>query len=107
MFPGEIQFGEGDIVLGTKIVGITLAATAMCGVGIGTASAATPTVARSNSSASGKADGPTTIEAYQARLNTWESVTLPAFTCPTGQPWLVNTVLSAVYGLAVPSVGKY
>lgn len=73
---------------------MTLAATALCGVGIGTASAATPTGAATHSSVSGKADGPITVVAYQASLNTWESVTLPAFSCPADQPWLVNMELS-------------
>ena len=82
--------------LGTKIVGITLAATALCGVGIGTASAATPAVTAplSHSSVSGKADGSTTVVAYQASLGTLQSANLPAFACPSDQPWLVNMNLS-------------
>ena len=80
--------------LRTKIVGMTLAATALCGVGTGTASAATPTVEASHSSVSSKADGPVTVVAYQASLNTVQSVTLPAFACPASQPWLVDMGLS-------------
>ncbi|HEY5980064.1 MAG TPA: hypothetical protein VIT41_10560 [Microlunatus sp.] len=87
--------------LGTKIVGITVAATALCGVGIGTASAATPTVAAHHSSVSGKTDGPTRVVAYQASLDMWQSVTLPAFACPADQPWLVNTEL--VHNRVVPN----
>ncbi len=88
--------------LGTKIVGITLAATALCGVGIGTASAATPavTAAGSHSSVSGTADGSTTVVAYQASLGTLQSANLPAFACPADQPWLVSTTLTR--GRVVP-----
>ena len=78
----------------TKIVGMTLAATALCGVGTGTASAATPTVEASHSSVFSKADGPVTVVAYQASLNTVQSVTVPAFACPASQPWLVDMGLS-------------
>lgn len=87
--------------LGTKIVGITVAATALCGIGMSTASAATPVVAAKHGSVSTKAGSPTTIVAYQATLDTWQSVTLPTFACPADQPWLVNLQLSR--GRVVPN----
>ena len=76
--------------LGTKIVCIAVAATALCGVGIGTASAATPTVAARHSSVSSKDVPATTVVAYQATLDMLQSVSLPRFACPADQPYLLN-----------------
>lgn len=80
--------------LATKIVGVALIATALCGVGIGTASAAAPVGSHGASTA---ADAPTTdVMAYQRTLYPGETAGLtPAFTCPTDHPWLVNKKLSS------------
>ena len=78
------------MTLGTKIVSIAVAATALCGVGLGTASAATPTAATQHAKGSSQDVPATTFVAYQATLNSLQSVSLPAFSCPTDQPYLVN-----------------
>ena len=52
--------------LATKIVGVALTATALCGVGVGTASAATPAGSHHVPAAANTTDAPTTtVVAYQ------------------------------------------
>ncbi len=79
----------------TKIVGIALAAIALCGVGIGTASAATPGDGHRGVSITDNAtDSTTSVVAYHGYLTGLQSVSLPAFTCPADYPWLVDQNLS-------------
>ena len=81
--------------LATRIVGVALSATALCGVSIGSASAATPGDSRGSVSIANNAAEPlTTVVAYSAYLNTTQSVSLPAFACPPEHPWLLNPNLS-------------
>ena len=81
--------------LATKIMGAALTATALCGVGVGTASAATPEGGHRVSPAANSTDAPTTtVVAYQGGLNWTQTVDLPRFACPTDQPWLVNVNMS-------------
>ena len=81
--------------LATKILGVALTATALCGVGIGTASAATPAGSHRVSAAAHTTDAPTTtVVAYQGGISWLQSEDLRYFVCPTDYPWLVNMQLS-------------
>jgi hypothetical protein len=81
--------------LATKIVAIALAAIALCGVGIGTASAATPVDGlRGVSITNNATDSTTSVVAYHSYLTGLQSVSLPAFTCPGDYPWLIDQNLS-------------
>ena len=88
--------------LATKIVGVALTATALCCVGVGTASAATPAGSHSVSAAANTIDAPTTtVVAYQGGISWMQSVDLRYFFCPSDYPWLVNVELSP--GQRVPN----
>ncbi len=65
-----------------KISAVGVTAVAMCGIGIGTAAAATPVH-----------DGATsviTVTAYEGDLHADQTVNNLSFTCPAGDPWLQN-----------------
>lgn len=85
--------------LSTKIVSIAVAATALCGVGLGTASAVTPAAATQHASVSSKDVPATKYVAYQATLDSLQSVSLPAFSCPVDQPYLVNKTFDDTRGV--------
>ena len=85
--------------LATKILGVALTATALCGVGVGvgTASAATPEGGHrvSAAAAATATDAPTTtVVAYHNDVAPGEMASLPAFFCSPDQPYLVNKKLS-------------
>ena len=68
-----------------KTAGVVLAAAALCGLGVGTAAAAT----------SGQVSGTeSTVTVYERALKGLDSVSLPQFTCPSDYPWLYNADLS-------------
>ena len=96
--------------LATKIVGVALTATALCGVGIGTASAATPAGSHRVSAAATTTDAPTTtVVAYRGAIGWNQTVEVPRFACPTDKPWLVDVDMSPSYmvphGVAVDEPG--
>jgi hypothetical protein len=68
-----------------KTAGVVLAAATLCGLGVGTAAAAT----------SGQVSGTeTTVTVHEGTLAHLDSVSLPRFTCPSTYPWLYNANLS-------------
>lgn len=88
--------------LATRVVGVALTATALCGVGVGTASAASPEGGHSVSAAANATDAPTTtVVAYHNVFAPGEMESLPAFFCSPDQPYLVNEELSP--GSSVPN----
>jgi ABC-type phosphate transport system substrate-binding protein len=68
-----------------KTAGVVLAAAALCGIGVGTAAAAT----------SGQVSGTeSAVTVYSGTLQPLGTALVPQFTCPPNYPWLYNANLS-------------
>jgi hypothetical protein len=72
-----------------KTAGVVLAAAAVCGLGVETAAAATPSQAGDTGS-----PGTERLLTYQGSLGGWAAVPLPPYICPPDHPWLQNANLS-------------
>jgi hypothetical protein len=68
-----------------KTAGVVLAAAALCGLGVGTAAAATSAQVSGTES---------TVTVYNGTLGKWYTASLPRVTCPPTYPWLFNANLS-------------
>jgi hypothetical protein len=78
-------FGAITVNILAKTAGVVLAAATLCGLGVGTAAAAT----------SGQVSGTgSRVTVYEGTLAYMDSVRVPRFTCPSDYPWLFNANLS-------------
>src|SRR5690349_10093809 len=75
------------------VTAAAVAAAALLGLGASTASA---------SSAAQTQDDRTHFVAYQQDLKPWQSVALPAFSCPSDYPYLLDSIQSP--GIVPPGV---